>query len=120
MENESKRVYVILKDYDEKTIYLRKFWSIEDWNYLKKFFKPEHIIYVTQNIQDEKIKEYNLKDVVWTRIKDEHSGTWLPVKVPISSDEDEMEQNAREETSRLQKQLNAWHEHLKNKNENKA
>ncbi len=102
------KVYVILKDYDEKTYYLRKFWSEEDWNYLKKYFKPEHIIYVTLDINDPEIKKYGLTKVVWTRIKNEHSGKWIPISVPISENVEEMEENARIETSRVQKELNAW------------
>lgn len=88
--------YVILESYDKGKEVER--FSQEKWNEVKPRLNPLRINYVTTDLSDEKLKDYDR--IVWDRLLNPITRMYEKIVIPLSSDYEENCRNAETETNR--------------------
>lgn len=80
----SEIVFVVRRN-KENTIILERY-SENYWSKAKKIISKEDIIYITKDIRDSKLVEFNLETIIWKRFKDIDLDQYRKIIVPFTPD----------------------------------
>lgn len=78
-------VYVIINNIHIKKMTLERF-SDEKWTEASKKINPSRILYVTKDIQDEKLNSYGMTEIIWTRYYSQMNKSYDKISIPFIPD----------------------------------
>ena len=90
--------YVIKKN--RKDYEIEKF-ADDVWEIVKEKINKDNIVHITQDLNNQKIKYYELTEIIWGRIYNKCSSTYQKIYVNLSSDIDQMEKDFQEKYEEL-------------------
>ncbi|EID83984.1 hypothetical protein MSI_25960 [Treponema sp. JC4] len=90
--------------------------SEEIWEEIRKTINPKSIVLVTANIED--LKQFNFEKITWTRFYNVHTKSNVRIKVTLTYDEIQMEEEAKDLLSVIETEsVNQWKEVIKKRDE---
>ena len=78
-------VYVIINNIHINKMTLERF-SDEKWTEASKKINPSRILYVTKDIQDEKLNSYGITEIIWTRYYSQMNKSYDKISIPFLPD----------------------------------
>ena len=89
-------VYAVINNIHINTKTLERF-SDEKWEEVSKKINPSRILYVTKDIQDEKLNSYGIIEIIWTRYFSNMNKSYNKISIPFLPDQyDKMEEMGNE------------------------
>lgn len=101
--------YVIKKN--RKDYEIEKF-ADDVWEIVKEKINKDNIVHITQDLNDQKIKYYELTEIIWGRIYNKCSSTYQKIYVPLSTDIEQMEKEFQVISKKLEEELDLEYEQI--------
>ena len=101
--------YVIKKN--RKDYELEKF-SESEWENVKDKLDKNNIVHITNDLSDPKIQHYELKEIIWGRVFNKCSCSYLKIYIPLSTDIEQMEKEFQVISKKIEEELDLEYEQI--------